>query len=168
MPSARGSTTLRAGAILAILGGAVMILMVLEATLYYPLQHDYRFNYGESLQFGDLLAFGSGLAAVLIGALVLRRPPAQPLASGICLVAAGVPTLLLAVVWAFPETFNLTSYPQPFYFGIVYFAELGKAHVGDGYPQIPLIASCLAVIVAGVLVAIEPGREARQQQVGWR
>lgn len=157
-PAARGSATLTAGAFLAILGGVGMIAMVLEATVYYPLHNHYSLNFGESPQFGDLLAFGSGLVAIVIGALALSRPPARPLSSGVWLVAAGIPTLVLTVVWDFPNTFHLTYYPRPFYAGFVYFADIGSAHIGSGLLQVPLVVSCVIVILAGILIAIEPGR----------
>jgi hypothetical protein len=159
------ATPARSGAsaatILAIAGGAGMILMVAYAIVYYPLHYDYPVNFGEPLQFGDLLAAISGAAAIAIGAAAMRRSPGNPVLNGVLLVAAGAPTLVLTVLWAFPDTFHLSTYPPPFYAGFVYFGEFGQAHIGSGYLQIPLAISAAAVALAGVLIG-SPGEAARQ------
>lgn len=138
--------------LLAIAGGAGMCLMVLYAIVYYPRHHDYPVNFGESLQFGDLLALGSGALAVVLGVFALRLWPLNPARNGLLLVLAGAPTLVLLLLWAYPETFNLSYYPQPFYFGFVYYADWGQAHIGSGYVQLPLLASSTAVVISGYLM----------------
>jgi len=143
-----------------------MCFMVLYTIVYLPLHYDEPLNFGESLQFGDLLALGSGALALLLGGLALRRAPSGPGRSGAVLMLAGAPTLVLVLLWAFPETFHLDYfyYPRPFYFGFVYFCELGKAHIGDayenGYPQVPLLVSSAAVLLGGCLMAFARGRRA--------
>lgn len=149
--------------ILAIVGGLGMLLMVLCAIVYYPLHYHQSLNYGGPLQFGDILAFGSALVAIAVGINGMRRPASDSKLSGIVLLAAGVPTLVLTVLWAFPETFHLTFYPQPFYFGVVYFTRFGQAHIGDGYLQVPLAASSMAVILAGLLMQFGSARPAQHQ-----
>ena len=78
---------------------------------------------------------------------------------------AGLPSVVLVLVWAFPETLHLDYYfGRPFYFGFVYFCELGKAHIGDGYEdgyvQMPLLVSSAAVFAGGYLTAFARGRRA--------
>lgn len=161
-PSATGN---RAAAYLAIAGGIGMCFLVLYAIVYVPLHHHFPVAFGESLQLGDLLAFGSGVLAVVLGVLALRRAPANPGATGAVLMLAGVASVILVLVWAFPETLHLDYYfGRPFYFGFVYFCELGKAHIGDGYEngyiQVPLLVSSAGVFVAGCLMAFGRGRRA--------
>jgi len=161
-PSATGNRT---AAYLAIAGGIGMCFMVLYAIVYVPLHHHFPLAFGESLQFGDLLAFGAGALAVVLGVLALRRAPASPGRTGAVLMLAGVASIVLVLVWAFPETLHLDYYfGRPFYFGFVYFCELGKAHIGDGYEngyiQVPLLVSSAAVFVAGCLMALARGRRA--------
>ena len=139
-----------------------MCFMVLYAIVYLPLHYDEPLNFGESLQFGDLLALGSGLLAILLGGLALRRVPSAPARTGAVLMLAGLPTLVLVLLWAFPETFNLDYFcPRPFYFGFVYFSDLGKAHFGDSYAngslQVPLLVSSAAV-TAGCMMVFARGR----------
>lgn len=137
--------------------------MVLYAIVYLPLHHHFSLAFGEPLQFGDLLPLGSGALAILLGVLALRRAPSNPAATGAVLMLAGVPTIVLLLLWAFPETFHLDYYfSRPFYFGFVYFCELGKAHVGSGYIQVPLLVCSTAVFVAGCLMAFAR----RQHTVG--
>jgi hypothetical protein len=143
-----------------------MCLMVLYTIVYYPLRHDSSVNFGESLQFGDLLAFGSGALAVWLGLLALRRWPSNPRNNGIVLMLAGAPTLILLLLWAYPETFNLSFYPLPFYFGFVYYSDLGQAHIGSGYVQIPLLVCSVAVVLAGYLIGF--ARSRRPAAPGWR
>lgn len=161
-PQVHGHRTAASGAsILAISGGVGMLVMVLIAIIYYPLHYHYSVNYGESLQFGDILAFGSALVAIAVGIRALRQPASK--LSGIVLLAAGAPTLALTVLWAYPETFHLTVYPQPFYSGIVYFTRFGQAHIGSGYLQVPLAAASLAVVLAGILMQTGSARTAPHQ-----
>lgn len=167
-PIARGN---RAAAYLAIAGGIGMCFMVLYALVYVPLHHDFPVAFGESLQFGDLLALGSGVLAVVLGALALRRAPANPGVTGGVLMLAGVASVILVLVWAFPETLHLDyDFGRPFYFGFVYFCELGKAHFGDsyanGYVQVPLLVSSAAVLVSGCLMAFSRGR--RTSSSSWQ
>jgi hypothetical protein len=141
-----------------------MCFMVLYAIVYLPLHYDAPVNFGESLQFGDLLALGSGALAILLGGLALRQAPSSPVKTGAMLALAGLPTLALALLWAFPATFHLDSfyYPRPFYFGFVYFCQLGQAHIGDayenGYLQVPLLVSSAAVFIAGCAMALARGQ----------
>jgi hypothetical protein len=140
-----------------------MCFMVLYAIVYLPLHYDSPVNFGEPLYFGDLLACCSGVVALTLGVLALRRAPSRPRRAGMVLILAGLPTLLLAVFWAFPETFNLDYYyPKPIYFGFVYFCQLGNAHIGDayenGYIQVPLLVSSAAVFVGGCLTAFARGQ----------
>ena len=138
---------------LAIGGGIGMCVVVLWAIVYLPLHYHEPLNSGDSLQFGDLLALLSGIAAIGIGVLTLARRVRNPRGAGVVVVLAGVPTLVLAILWSFPETFHLSIYPVPFYIGYLYFANFGLAHIGSGYVPLPLIGSTLAVIV-GVLMAL--------------
>ncbi|HEV7615449.1 MAG TPA: zinc ribbon domain-containing protein [Solirubrobacterales bacterium] len=140
-------------ALLALVGGAAMCFMTLYGTVYLPLHHDYGLNYDQSLRIGDALALASGVVAIAIGTLILSRRPGNATARGIWLVAAGTPTLIMSLLWSFPETFHLTLYPVPFYFAYVYFTDLGFAHIGDGYVLVPLVLGCAMVSAAGFLVA---------------
>ena len=159
----QGAPGNRAAAYLAIAGGIGMCFMVLYAIVYVPLHHHFPLAFGESLQFGDLLAFGGGALAVVIGVLALRRAPGNPGATGALLILAGLASVILVAVWAFPETLHLDYFfERPFYFGFVYFCELGKARIGDsyenGYIQVPLLVSSAAVFLAGCLMAFARGR----------
>ena len=161
-PSETGN---RSAAYLAIAGGIGVCFMVLYTIVYLPLHHHFPLAFGEPLQFGDLLAFGSGAVAIVLGVLALRRAPASPARTGAALILAGALPLVLVLVWAFPETLHLDYYfDRPFYFGFVYFCELGKAHIGDGfengYIQVPLLVSSAAVFVAGCLMAFARRRRA--------
>jgi hypothetical protein len=136
-----------------------MCFMVLYAIVYVPLHHHFPVAFGEPLEFGDILAFGVGLLAICIGALALRRAPASPGRSGALLMVAGLLPIVLVAVWALPETLHLNyDFGQPFYFGFVYFCELGKAHIGssyvNGYVQVPLAVSSALVLLAGCTMAL--------------
>ncbi|MGC1853499.1 MAG: zinc ribbon domain-containing protein [Solirubrobacterales bacterium] len=148
------STTGIVAAVMAIVGGAALCFVVLYGTVYQPLDHELSFNYGEPVRFVDILALASGLAAIAIGTLVLRRRPGSATTRGIWLVAAGAPTLILALIWSFPEAFNLSIYPVPFYFGYVYFADIGIVEAGDMYLRVPLVIACGMVTAAGFLITI--------------
>lgn len=162
-PQAHGRRAGASGAsILAIAGGVGMLLMVLCAIVYYPLHYHEPLNYGEPLQFGDILAFASAVAAIAVGIRAMRLPAGGSKLNGIILLAAGAPTLVLTVLWAFPETFHLAFYPQPFYFGIVYFTRFGQAHIGSGYLQVPLAVASMAVVLAGILMQLGSARPAQQ------
>jgi len=165
------SAAVTTAALLAIAGGIGMCFMVLYAIVYYPLHYHFDVFFGEPLYFGDLLAFGSGATATVLGALALRRAPSSPRITGAVMIATGLPTLILVVIWAFPETFNLDYYfAKPFYFGFVYFSQLGKAHIGDsyenGYLQLPLLVSSAAVFIAGCVMAVAQGQ--RASRPSWR
>jgi zinc-ribbon domain len=163
-PQSQGQRTAASGAsILAIAGGIGMLLMVLCAIVYYPLHYHEPLNYGASLKFGDILAFGSAMVAMAIGIRAMRQPAAGSKLAGIVLLAVGVPTLVLTILWAYPETFHLSFYPQPFYFGVVYFTRFGQAHIGSGYLQILLAASSIAIIVAGILMQLGSTRPTQHQ-----
>jgi hypothetical protein len=142
--------------LLAIAGGLGMAVVFIYTIVYYPLHNGYSVNFGESIKFGDLLAIVSAVAAITIGVLAVQRPPANARATGVALIAAGVPTLALTLLWGLPETFHLTTYPQPFYFGFVYFSDLGHTYVDNGYLQVTLAASSAAVALAGLLIAASP------------
>jgi hypothetical protein len=157
-----------AAAVMAILGGAAMSLLVLYAIVYQPLHYHDSLNYGESLWFGDVLAFGSGLAAIAIGVISLRQRSGSRTARGIAFAIAGGPTLILALLWSFPETFHLSIYPTPFYLARVYFADVGIAHVGDGYMPVPLLIACAAVVASGVIMASPSAARVTQPADGFR
>jgi hypothetical protein len=157
--SSSGATGNRVAAYLAILGGLGLCFMVLYAIVYVPLHHHFPFAFGEPLALGDILAFGVGLLAICIGALALKRAPTSPGRSGALLIAAGLLPIVLVAVWALPETLHLDyDFGRPFYFGFVYFCELGKAHIGsgyvNGYVQVPLAVSSALVLLAGCTMAL--------------
>jgi hypothetical protein len=131
-----------------------MALVTLHAIVYLPLHYHDPLNFGEPLQFGDLLALGSGLVAIAVGIAILRGRPGSATVRGVVLALAGTPTLILALLWAFPEASHFTVYPQPFYLGFVYFADLGIVRIGDGAVPLPLVGACLIVIVAALAVAL--------------
>jgi hypothetical protein len=141
-------------AVLAIVGGAALCFVVLYGTIYQPLHFELSMNYGEPVRFVDLLALASGLAAITIGVLILRRRPGSATTRRIWLVAAGAPTLILSLIWSFPDAFNLSIYPVPFYFGYVFAADLGIVQSGDMYLRLPLVLACGMMIAAGFIVAI--------------
>jgi hypothetical protein len=143
-------------ALLAIFGGAAICFVALYAVFYLPLHDEFPVNYGESPRIGDLLALGSGLVAIAIGALLLAGRPGNARARGIWLVVAGAPTLIVALLWAFPLTFHLSLFPVPFYFAYLYFTDLGVVHIGDGYVPLPLVAGCAMVIAAGLAILARP------------
>jgi hypothetical protein len=152
------STPARIGAILAIVGGLGMSLITLHAIVYLPLHYHDPLNFGEPLQFGDLLALGSGLVAVAVGIRILTGRPGSATARGVVLALAGTPTLILALLWAFPGASHFSIYPRPFYLGFVYFADLGLVDVGDGAVAMPLVGACLIVIAAAIAVALPPAQ----------
>ena len=170
LPQSRAPAN-RTGAVLAIAGGMGMCFMVLYAAVYFPLHIHLPVLFGEGLQFGDILAFGCGGLAIWLGVLALRRPLANPQRTGAVVMAAGVPAIVLALVWAFPEALGLDDlFSRPFYFGFVYFCELGNAHIGDsygnGYLQVPLLVSSAAVLVGGCLMAF--ARRERTSATIWQ
>jgi hypothetical protein len=161
----------RTGAFLAIAGGIGMCFMVLYAIVYLPLHIHSPVLFGEGPQFGDVLAFGCGGLAIWLGVLALRRPPANPRRAGAVVMAAGVPAIILVLVWAFPETLGLDElFSRPFYFGYVYLCELGNVHIGDsygnGYLQVPLLVSSAAVLAGGCLMAF--ARRERTSATIWQ
>jgi hypothetical protein len=139
-------------AVAALVAGAALCFIVLYATIYLPLHYDESVNYGQSIRFFDLVALASGLGAIAIGILLLTRRGGSTAPLGIGLLAAGVPTLVLALLWSFPETFHLSFYPVPFYFAYVYFTDLGVVHIGDGYVPLPLVIACGTLIAAGAAI----------------
>jgi zinc-ribbon domain len=151
----------RLGAVLAILGGLGMCFVTLYAIVYLPLHYDQPLNYGGSLQFGDLLALGSGLVAIGIGIHLLIGRPGSAAVRGVLLALAGMPTLVLAVLWAFPQASHFSVFPPPFYFGLVYFSDLGLAHTSSSVLSVPLVSACVAVIAAAIVVAL-PAAQANQ------
>jgi hypothetical protein len=156
VPSSRPavSAAARFGAVLAIVGGLGMCFVTLYAIAYLPLHHHEPLNYGGSLQFGDLLALGSGLVAMAIGIHLITGRPGSAAVRGVLLALAGMPTLVLAVLWAFPSASHFTVFPTPFYFGLVYFTDLGLAHTSSSVLSIPLVGACLIVIAAAIVVAL--------------
>jgi hypothetical protein len=147
---------------MAMLGGLGMCLITFYAVIYLPLHYHESINYGDSLQFGDVLAFASGSFAFALGLIALNRLRRLPTYSGGLLLAAGLPTLILAGVWSFPTTFHLAGYPTPFYIGYVYFANLGIVRIGAGAVPVPLLAASALVAIAGItaLVSRPPTRAA--------
>lgn len=153
-PVARSPSAMEVvAAVLAMVGGVAMCFATLYAVIYLPLHNEYAINYDQSPRLGDVVALVSGLVAVAIGSLLLVRRPANPTATGIWLVVAGTPTLIMALLWAFPETFDLTVYPTPFYLAFVYLTDLGIVHLGNGYVPLPLVIGCAMVIAAGFAIA---------------
>jgi small basic protein len=142
--------------VLAIIGGAAICSVTLYAVFYLPLHDGFPVNYGESPRIGDLLALASGLVAIVVGVLLSTGRPGSASARGVLLVAAGAPTLIVALLWAFPQTFHLSLFPVPFYFAYLYFTDLGVVHIGDGYVPLPLVAACAMVIAAGLVVLARP------------
>lgn len=136
---------------LAIVGGATMCFITLYAIFYYPLHHEAPVNWGQEVRFFDLLALGSGIAAIAIGALTLKRP-GNDAGRGIWLAVAGAPTLIVALLWAFWEPLHLTLLPVPFYFAYVFFTDIGVAHIDSAYVPVPLVLACAMVVLAGVLL----------------
>lgn len=136
---------------LAIIGGATMCFITLYAIFYFPLHHDYPVNFGEEVRFFDLLALGSGIAAIAIGVLILQRP-GNDVGRGVWLAVAGAPTLIVALLWAFAEPLNLTLFPIPFYFAYVYFTDIGVVHIDSVHVAVPLVLACAMVVTAGFLL----------------
>jgi hypothetical protein len=163
-PAARQLSAVEIGAaVVAIVAGMAMCFIVLYAIIYLPLhRYDDSVNYGESLRLGDIVALASGLVAIAIGILLLTRRGGSLIPLGIGLIVAGAPTLVMALLWAFPETFHLTIYPVPFYFAYVYFTDLGVTHIGDGYVALPLVIACASLIAAGsAILSLAASRPAR-------
>ncbi len=148
-----------AAAALAILGGAGLCFLVLYATVYQPLHLGFPVNFGDPIDGGDVLALLSGAAAIAIGVLFLTRPVNRSLFA-VLLVAAGLPTLLLSVMWTFPDTFHVDTYSHHVYSGFVYFAEFGHAEIGSRYVQVLLLASCSLLVAGGLLAALATPRQA--------
>ena len=144
---------------LAIIGGAAMCFITLYAVFYFPLHHEAPVNWGEAVRFFDLLAVGSGIAAIVIGVLVLQRP-SNDVGRGIWLAVAGAPTLIVALLWAFAEPLDLTTYPLPFYFAFVYFTDIGVVEIGSVNVPLPLVAACAMVVLAGFLLTAPSRRPA--------
>ena len=149
----RASGAAGLAAVLAIVGGLGICVVVLYATVYYPLKFHYGINFGDSLQFGDVLGLVSGAVAMALGVLILRQRVHNRGGVGLLLALAGVPTLVLALLWTYPETFHLSPYSVPFYTGYLYFTDFGVIRIGSGDVPVPLIGSTLAVIAAGALIA---------------
>lgn len=147
-------------AALAIVGGAAMCFLVLYATVYLPLDNDSSVNYGQGLRLGDVVALLSGLAAMGIGTALLSRRPRNPTATGGWLVVAGTPTLVGALIWAFPEALDLSLYPVPLYFAYVYFTDLGIVEVNQGFVCLPLVIACASVVAAGFGIVSQPATQA--------
>ncbi len=146
---------------LAIVGGATMCFISLYAVFYLPLHNDYPVNYGVGLRLGDVVAVLSGLVAIAIGILTLKRP-ADYVGREIWLVLAGAPTLIVSLMWTFGDELNLSLFPAPFYFAYVYFTDIGVTQIGSIYVPLPLVLASAMVIAAGVLLASPTaGRPAR-------
>jgi len=160
--AAAASPAASGAAILAIGGGLGMCLITVYAIIYRPLHFHDPVNYGESLQFGDLFLLIAGLAAIAVGVSMFAGRHGNQSGRAALLALAGIPALVLTVLWSFPVTFHLSVFPeQPFYFGIVFFSEFGNVHVGqDGEVPAPLLLSCLAVVVAALLTLV-PSKEAQ-------
>jgi hypothetical protein len=155
LSQASAQTTALAG-LLAIAGGATFCLLTLYATVYQPLHYDYSVNYSDSIQFGDVLTFALGFVAIALGVLLLSRPGSTA-NRGWGLLMAGLPVLVLAVVWALSDLLDVLS--EPFYFGYVYFAEFGRVETGSHLVQVPLLIAGAMVAGAGLL-ALTSGRPA--------
>lgn len=140
-------------AVLACAGGLTYCLLTLYATIYEPLHYEYPVNFGESIQFGDALAFVAGAAAVALGLLLYLRPGNNAV-RGLWLVTVGLPTLVLGVLWPFPGIFD--DYSRPFHFGFVYYAEFGHVLVGSHFLQLPLMAAGAMIVAAGILAVVSP------------
>lgn len=164
-PAQSRSSADTTAAVLAIAGGSGMCFLVLYAIVYLPLHYGLPVNYGGSLQFGDMLTFGSGAVAIVVGALALLRPISNRGRAGTALVLAGMATIFLVMLWAYCYTFDIYP-PEPFYFGAVYFTDLGQARVGSGDLQVPLLASSTAVFIAGCLLTLARGQ--RASGPGWQ
>jgi hypothetical protein len=136
-----------------------MCFIALYATVYLPLHYGAGVDYGQSPRLGDIVALVSGAVAIAIGVLILTRRTRNLVSSGVWLVAAGVPTSLAVVVWAFPETFHVSVYPLPFYYAYVYFTDIGGVDTGQGYVGLPLLAACAIVTAAG-LATLSPSSRA--------
>ncbi len=136
------------------LGGFGMCLITLYAIVYLPLHYHESVNYGDSLQFGDVLAFVSGSSVIALGLVVFTRLGRPPAFMGGILLAAGLPTLILAGLRSFPEMFHLAAYPTPFYIGYVYFANLGIVHIGSGALPTPLLVASALVSIAGITTLV--------------
>jgi hypothetical protein len=149
-----GAQTLAAAGLLAIAGGATFSLLTLFATIYQPLHYDYSVNFGESIQFGDVLTFASGVGAIVLGLLLLLRP-GNSVNRGWGLLVAGLPVLIIAAVWALSDLADLFS--QPFYFGYVFFVDFGRVETGTHVVQVPLLVAGAMVVAAGLL-ALSIGR----------
>jgi hypothetical protein len=144
---------------LAVLGGMLLCFLTLHATVYEPLHQHFPVNYGEPVYFGDVLALVAGAAAIAIGVLLLVNS-SNPLARGPWLLVAGVPVLIVTLLWTFPDTFHVDLYSRPFYLGFVYFTEFGLTELGSRYVQVPLICGCAMLIGAGLIVSLAPRRPA--------
>lgn len=151
-------------AVLAMLGGGGLCFMVLYATVYQPLHLHYPVYYGGSVYFGDVLAFASGVAAIVVGALLLAGPR-DLTAYSVVLALAGLPTLVIALMWTFASTFDLEIYSHHFYTGIVYFVEFGQVQIGSRYVQVLLLASCAMVLAAALSAGLANPR--RAEAGGW-
>lgn len=141
-------------AVLAIVGGLGMCFVVFWALVYLPLHYHESLNFGDSLRFGDVLALLSGAAAIGVGVLALGGRIRNPRGAGGILGLAGAPTLILTILWAYPETFHLSLYPVPFYVAHIYFVDFGVVRIGSGEFPLPLVGSVLAVIAGGALMAL--------------
>ncbi|HEX5988689.1 MAG TPA: hypothetical protein VFY75_00560 [Solirubrobacterales bacterium] len=154
IPQAGAQTTALAG-LLAVAGGATFFLLTIFATVYQPLHYDYPVNYGDSVQFGDVLVFALGVGAAILGMLILMRP-GDNVTRGWGLLMTGVPVFVLAAVWAFSDIADLFS--QPFHFGYVFFADFGRVETDTHLIQVPLLIAGAMVIGAGLL-ALSAGRQ---------
>lgn len=150
-----GAQTAALAGLLAIAGGATCFLLTIFATVYQPLHYDYPVNYGDSIQFGDVLVFALGVAATVLGLLILMRP-GNPVNRGWGLLMAGLPVLILAAVWAFKDLYGLDS--QPFYIGYVFFADFGRIETDTHLIQVPLLIAGAMVTGAGLL-QLSAGRQ---------
>jgi hypothetical protein len=152
LPQARVQTTVLAG-LLATAGGAAFFLLTIFATVYQPLHYDSSVNYGESVQFGDVLVLVAGVVAAILGLLLLMRP-GNNVARGWGLLVAGVPVFVLTAVWAFKNLYDLAS--EPFYIGFVFFADFGRVETDTHLIQVPLLIAGAMVIGAGLLALSAP------------
>jgi hypothetical protein len=146
------------GAFLAIADGIGVCFMVLYTLVYLPLHYHTSILFGEGPQVGDVLAFSCGVLAISLGVAALRRSASSYRGTGVAIAAVGLPVLVLCLVWTFAETLGLDyNFGRPFYFGYVYFARLGIIHFGGSYEssyvQVPLLASSVAVLLGGILIA---------------
>jgi hypothetical protein len=136
---------------LAILGGVLLLFLTIYASVYEPIHYHFSVDPETALRAWDAYALAAAAIAIAIGVLLLTNSD-SPLVRGRWLLLAGLPLLVVSLLWTFPDALGTYSYADPYLYGHLYGADFGMVRIGSGYLQVSLICACLMLIAAGIAI----------------